>query len=81
MYPSLIIFHYDVVFLFLAGVSVCQGNHQNHCKDLTDYGDLYYSKTNVTVCNTKVERKCHKKPVTMCMEVPEIACQVGQFQT
>ena len=69
-----------LVFLFLAGVSVCQGEHENHCKELTDYGDLYYSKVKINVCNTRVERKCHTEPVTMCMEVPEIACQVGFFK-
>ena len=61
----------------MAGVSVCEGNQQNHCKDLTDYGALYYNKTSVNVCNTTVQRKCNIEPVTMCMEVPEIACKVG----
>ena len=60
----------------LTSAVLSSGGHDNFCRDLTDYGKLYYSKTNVTVCKTAKEKKCEKKPVSLCMEVPEIDCKV-----
>lgn len=68
-----------LILIYLAGVVVCSGDHENFCRDLTDYGKLYYTKVNVTVCNTSVEKKCDVKPVSVCMEVPEIDCKVELF--
>ena len=59
------------------GVVVSSGSHDNFCRDLTDYGKLYYTKINVTVCEISLEKQCKNEPVSMCMEVPEIDCQVG----
>ena len=62
--------------MWWVGFVASSGSHDNFCRDLTDYGKLYYTKINVTVCDISLEKECKNEPVSKCMEVPEIDCKV-----
>jgi len=65
--------------MWWVGFVASSGSHDNFCRDLTDYGKLYYTKINVTVCDISLEKECKNEPVSKCMEVPEIDCKVELF--
>ena len=69
-----------VVANMLGGVLANTGaDHDNLCRDLTDYGDLTYINETVTVCSSKLEKICEEKTKEKCMEVTEMDCEVELF--
>ena len=63
----------------VAGAVVALKDHNNLCRDLTDYGDLTFIDETVQVCDYKKEKKCEDKTVTDCMVVTELQCKVELF--
>ena len=54
-------------------------DHDNLCRDLTDYGDLTYINETVTVCEYKLEKTCEEQTEEECMDVTELECEVELF--
>ena len=53
-------------------------SEENYCRDLPDYSKLYYTKVEVEVCQTSVERTCRPTSVTKCINTPQIDCRVSR---
>lgn len=66
--------------LFLTGLGSVLARQENFCKPLEDWGDRYDLMENVTVCRTKLEKKCEEVTSrAMCLNVTEINCKVELF--
>ena len=66
--------------LLLAGLDSVLARQENFCKPLQDWTDRYDQMENLTVCRTKLDKKCEEMTSkTMCLTVTEIKCQVELF--
>ena len=51
----------------------------NFCKPLLDYSEKKDRIENVTVCRTKMEKKCEDVRKKLCLNVTEMKCKVELF--
>lgn len=68
-----------LVVLAVLGPSSVLASKGNFCKPLLDYTELEYIMENVTVCRTKLEKKCEEVSSNLCLIVTEMECSVELF--
>ena len=68
------------LLMFLAGLDPALARQENFCKPLLDWTPRYDKMENLTVCRTKLEKKCEEVTSRkMCLTVTEIKCKVELF--
>jgi len=72
------------IIVFLVAIAVLDSvtankDHNNLCRDLTDFGDLTYINETVQVCTSTLEKKCAPITVKECLDVTEMLCEVELF--
>jgi len=67
------------LFVFVLGIVVVNGKHDNFCRPLEDYGPRYDQMEERLVCETQLEKSCEPIRVSDCMNVTELACEVNLF--
>ena len=73
-----------ISLVFLVAIAVLDSvtankDHNNLCRDLTDFGDLTYINETVQVCTSTLEKKCDPITVKECLDVTEMLCEVELF--
>ena len=63
--------------LVLMTVSLVAGKHDNFCRPLEDYGPRYDKMEQREVCGTTFQKSCEVIRASDCMNVTELACEVG----
>ena len=66
-----------ISLVFLVAIAVLDSvtankDHNNLCRDLTDFGDLTYINETVQVCTSTLEKKCDPITVKECLDVTEM---------
>ena len=68
------------LLLLLAGLDSVLARQENFCRPLLDWTARYDRLENLTVCRTKLEKKCQEVTSrTMCLTTTEIKCKVELF--
>ena len=67
----------DGLALVLMMVSLAAGKHDNFCRPLEDYGPRYDNMEEREVCGTTFQKSCEVIRASDCMNVTELACEVG----
>ena len=67
----------DGLVLVLMTVSLVAGKHDNFCRPLEDYGPRYDKMEQREVCGTTFQKACEVIRASDCMNVTELACEVG----
>ena len=67
----------DGLALVLMMVSLAAGKHDNFCRPLEDYGPRYDNMEEREVCSTTLQKSCEVIRASDCMNVTELACEVG----
>ena len=62
------------VAVLVAGVA---GQQHNFCRPLEDYGPRYDAMEERRVCATHFQKSCQPVRTSDCMNVTELACEVG----
>ena len=69
-----------LLLILLAGLHSVLARQENFCKPLQDWTARYDRMENLTVCQTKLDKKCEEvTSETMCLTVTEIRCEVELF--
>ena len=63
--------------LVFALLEVTRGKQENFCRPLEDYGPRYDSMEERRVCATHFQKSCQPVRTSDCMNVTELACEVG----